>query len=130
MAYVIACLMAALSFLLNRRLLQSIGSVTVISCSPVLEESAKTLLPFYLGADILATHVLFGILEAGYDWYTHSADGAAAPLFSILGHSLFGVITIGCLFVSSSVWLGLSGGLLTHLLWNVTVIRLLSGGKR
>lgn len=130
MAYVIACLMAALSFLLNRRLLQFTGSVTIISYSPVVEEGAKTLLSFYLGADILATHVLFGVLEAGYDWYASSGTGTKAVFFSVLGHSLFGLITIVCLSVSSSVWLGLGGGILTHLLWNVMVIRLLAGGKK
>lgn len=123
MAYIIACLMASLSFLLNRLLLKYIGNVTVVSISPVIEETAKTLLAYYLDADILLTHVTFGVLEGIYDWYGGRYGGKAA-LFSIVGHSLFGLLTVGGLYFTGSIWLSLCMGVAVHLTWNVTVIRL------
>ncbi|MGI6092223.1 MAG: hypothetical protein GX348_04795 [Veillonellaceae bacterium] len=122
MAYIIACLMASLSFLLNRVLLKYIGNLTIITASPVVEESAKTLLSFYLGADIIATHAAFGVLEAIYDWRNAEFKSKAAA-FSIIGHSLFGLLTVGILHLSTSIWLGLAGGIVAHLMWNFTVIQ-------
>lgn len=127
MAYVIGCLTAGLSFILNRLLLKYVGRVTVISCSPLVEEGAKTLLAFYLGADIVVTHVTFGVLEAVYDWTNSQNDGVKAAFFSIGGHSMFGMLTLMALAVTQSIWLGLGSGLAAHLLWNVTVIRSAGG---
>jgi len=126
MAYIIGCLMAALSFLLNRALVNWIGIKTVISYSPVIEEASKTLFAYFMGADILATHITFGLVEAGYDWYQNDRHGGKAALFSVVGHSLFGIATVGILAVSSSILLALAAGLLLHLIWNITVIRIYS----
>lgn len=127
MAYIIACLMAALSFLLNRALLRHTGRVAVISYSPAVEEMAKTLLAYYLGADILATHVAFGVLEGGFDWYNYHRDGHKAAMLSLVGHSLFGALTVAALSFTDSVWLAVLVGLIAHLAWNVTIIRLYAG---
>lgn len=124
MAYVIACLMAALSFLLNRLALRYIGLDVVITCSPVLEELAKTLLAYYLGADILLTHVVFGGLEAVYDWHTSESHGAAAAMLSIVGHAFFGLVTVGVLSLTASLPAAQGAGIVVHLAWNVTIIRL------
>ncbi|MPN37044.1 hypothetical protein SDC9_184560 [bioreactor metagenome] len=93
--------------------------------SPVVEEGAKTLLSFYLGADIIATHFAFGVLEAVYDWQDAEFKIKAA-VCSIIGHSLFGLLTGGILYLSASVWLGLAGGVVAHLAWNFTVIQVSS----
>lgn len=126
MAYVIGCLMAGLSFLLNRLLLKYIGTQVIISYSPVLEELTKTLCSYYLGADIVVTHMVFGILEAVYDWWNqHTRErGAIAALLSIVGHTLFGGLTIIFFNVSGSIFLGLLVAICAHLIWNVTLIRL------
>jgi hypothetical protein len=128
MAYVIGCLMAALSFLLNKILLKYVGMKAVISYSPVVEEVTKSLCSYYLAADILATHVVFGMLEAGYDWY-NTADGQRgkwAALVSIIGHSLFGCLTLLGLYISSSIWIAIFVASCVHVMWNVTLIRLSS----
>jgi len=126
MAYVIGCLMAGLSFLLNRLLLNYIGIKVVISYSPVVEEVSKTLCSYYLAADILVTHIIFGILEAGYDWFNrqNGQRGAVAALLSIVGHTLFGGITILVFNLSNSIFIGMTVGIVVHLVWNVTLIRL------
>ncbi|MDD4600291.1 hypothetical protein SDC9_22931 [bioreactor metagenome] len=127
MAYIIACLMASLSFLLNRMLLKCIGNLTIITLSPVVEEMAKTLLSFYLGADVLATHIVFGLLEAVYDWQGSQNKLKAAAL-SIIGHSLFGLVTVGVFYLSVNIWLGLAVGIVTHLIWNFAVLQVFSRG--
>ncbi|MEL7633782.1 hypothetical protein [Sporomusa sphaeroides] len=125
MVYIIAALMASLSFLLNRLFLRYIGPVTVISLGPVAEEAAKTLLAYYLGAELIAVHVIFGAIEAVYDWY-QEGGGLAAPALSLAGHSLFGVATAGILAMTGTVWLGLAAGIVLHLVYNVAVVRLLA----
>ena len=126
MAYIIAVLMASLSFILNRFLLHYLGAVTIISAGPVVEESAKTLFAYYLGADMLAVHAVFGVIEAGYDWYSRSNDGLLAPFLSIVGHSMFGAGTVGAFSLTGSVWLGLAVGITLHMSYNLAVVRLLA----
>ncbi|HWR43678.1 hypothetical protein [Sporomusa sp.] len=126
MEYVIAALMASLSFLINRLFMRYIGPITVISLGPVAEEAAKTLFAYYLGAAIIPVHTLFGVIEAMYDWVQDGGKHLTASLLSIAGHSLFGVVTAGILMMTGSVWFGLAAGVLVHLVYNVTVVRLLA----
>ena len=125
MAYIIGCLMAGLSFLVNKLLLRFIGNQSVITYSPIFEEMAKTLCSYYLNADILVTHIIFGSLEAGYDWYANSSSkrGVLAALLSIVGHTFFGLVTIAVLYASNSIFGALLIAVCAHLIWNVVVIR-------
>lgn len=128
MAYIIGCLMAGLSFLVNKLLLRFIGNQSIVTYSPIFEEMAKTLFSYYLNADILVTHIIFGSLEASYDWFTNSSSerGSLAALLSIVGHTLFGLVTVAFLSVSHSILGALFLGVCVHLIWNVTFIRLFS----
>lgn len=136
MAYVIAVLMACLSFLLNRFFLRCLGPASIISTGPVVEEAAKTLFGYYLEADIITVHAVFGLLEAGYDWRQGGRHKLLAALLSIGGHSLFGAASAKVLVMSGSVWPALGAGVLLHIGYNVMVVRLLvrqaadSPGKR
>jgi hypothetical protein len=123
MVYIIACLMAALSFILNRLALKLFGRLTVITYSPVVEESAKTLLAYFLGADILLTHFLFGLIEAFQDLYISRRRGMAAAGLSVTGHTFFGIVTVAVLKYSGYIMLGLGCGILTHLSWNLLAVR-------
>lgn len=123
-AYVIACLMASLSFLLNRATLRVFGLQSIIFWSPVLEELVKTVPAFYLGADIWITHVGFGLIEGIYDWRTAGKNGLAAAVFSIGGHGMFGGLTVAGMHYTGSLALGLAPAILTHVAWNLTIIRL------
>lgn len=124
MAYLLACLMASLSFLINKRLWKSKGPKVILTYGPAVEEGAKTILAWYLGADIFATHVGFGIIEGAYDYFTNSGTGVKAALLSISGHSLFGLITLGLLALAESVWLALAGAIIAHVAWNSIMVRL------
>lgn len=122
MAYIIACLMAALSFIGNRFLLKHLGPRIIISIAPALEETAKTLLAYLLAADILMTHALFGIIEAGYDYKTSRNHKLGAAVASITGHIFFGVITVFVLQTSGSLVLSLLSAYAVHLGWNVVAV--------
>ncbi len=126
MEYVIAALMACLSFLVNRLFMRYVGPVTVISLGPVTEEAAKTLFAYYLGAAIIPVHALFGVIEAIYDWVQDESRHLTAPLLSIMGHSFFGAVTAGVLSKTGSVWLGLAAGSTIHVTYNVIVVRILA----
>ncbi len=125
MAYVIAALMAGLSFVLNRLFLRYIGPVTVISLGPVAEEASKTLFAYYLGAEIVLVHAVFGAIEAVYDWQQSNGNSFIAPTLSLAGHSFFGAATMGVLYVTGSIWLALAVGIFLHLAYNVTMVRLI-----
>ncbi len=124
MAYVLAVLMAALSFLLNRAALRYTGPKAVIGWGPAIEEAAKTVPAFYLGGDILLTHALFGVIEAGYDWRSSRRNGPAAAFLSVAGHSLFGALTVGTLYVTGSLALALGVAAAAHIAWNVALVRM------
>jgi hypothetical protein len=126
MGYVLGCLMAGLSYLCNRLLLKVTGLQTVFYYSPVAEEVLKTLPAHYLGADVLITHSVFGSLEGIYDLVTSPNRQYVPMLLSILGHSLFGVITVLGRYLTGQIWLGLMGGIFIHIIWNITAIRLMS----
>lgn len=129
MAFIVACLMAALSFVLNRAILRFVGLKAVITYSPVVEELAKTLLAVYLGADILLTHIVFGIIEAGYDWRTSVNHGVTAAALSIIGHGLFGLVTVGMLSLTGEVLPAIGTVILLHLAWNIAAIHFSTGER-
>lgn len=124
MAYVLAVLMAALSFLLNRAALRYAGVKAAISWGPAVEEAAKTVPAYFLGADVLLTHALFGLIEGGYDWRTSPGNGPAAAALSVAGHGLFGAVTVTVIYLSGSVVFALAAGVAAHIAWNATLIRL------
>lgn len=121
MAYVIACLTAGISFLLNRALLQRIGVKTVVTVSPAAEEMLKTLFAYFFHADILVTHVVFGLIEAIYDW-VQTRGRIVAPLLSLGGHGLFGLVTV-LTAREVGLYMGLGAGIIVHLLWNTLMVR-------
>lgn len=123
MEYVIACLTAACSYVLNRALLKALGTQVIITISPVIEEMLKTLLPFYLDANILTTHVVFGVIEAVYDMVQSQEHGITAAVLSVAGHGLFGALTVYAM-QTAGIYIGLASGIIAHLLWNSLMIRL------
>lgn len=126
MAYVLGVLMAAASFLINKLLIKITGIQTVFFFSPSVEEVAKTLPAHYLGADLFITHSVFGVLEGIYDFFTGRRK-IAAMLLSVVGHSLFGIVTVFGRYYTGEIWLGLLGGVFSHIIWNITAIRLTPG---
>ncbi len=122
MAYLIACLTATMSFLINNLLLRAVGKSVIISWGPIVEEALKSLLAYSLAADILVTHLVFGAIEGLVDWLYNHKDGYLSASLSVIGHAVFGFVTVSILVYTSSIWLGIWGGITIHLLWNIAVI--------
>lgn len=123
MGYVIGCMVAAVSFLLNRALFRRIGFRTVITFSPVLEELCKTLPAYFIGVSILTVHVTFGAIEGAYDFFQNGRTGILAALLSVTGHFLFGLMAIVALRLTADIYLAAAAGAALHLVWNMAVVR-------
>lgn len=123
MSYLIGCVVAMISFVLNRALFQRIGYKTIITYSPVVEEVCKTLPAYFIGADILVVHVTFGIIEGCYDFYQNQYTGVLAGALSIVGHFLFGLTAVVVLMLTANIYLAIVASCVFHLLWNVIVVR-------
>lgn len=124
MAYMAGFFMACLSFLVNKALLKIFGPKIIISYSPLVEESTKTLFAYCIGADILLTHVAFGAVEASYDFYHSKNFRWQAAMLSIVAHSLFGIITVITYQLSDSILIGLLLGFTAHWLGNILLVNL------
>lgn len=123
LAYIIACLTAGGSFLLNRALLKIFGVHTVFTLSPVVEEMLKTVLAYSFDADILITHISFGLIEAVYDWV--QTRRLVGVVLSVVGHGLFGFATL-LVIRAAGVYVGLAAGIVSHLLWNTVMLKFLA----
>lgn len=110
---------AALSYLLNKLVLARWGKKGIMLVVPLVEEVSKTLGAYSLGASLLATHFIFGIIEGGYDLATSSKSiGKLAALASIFSHSLFGMGTWWAYGYSASLPASILVGWLLHSAWN------------
>lgn len=128
MSSVLAGLVAALIALkINNEMLNTQKEDAYITYAvPIVEETAKTFSALLLEASVFYTHVVFGLVEALYD-YTASRKGVgvAAGLISVVSHALFGFVTVFMITESGSVFAGLVSGVVLHGLWNTIVIKLL-----
>lgn len=119
----IAAAVAAFIALLANRVAVGNGRRTVVAVLvPLLEEAAKTGSAIAFGAPILATHALFGVIEAVYDTAKPSPVGFFAGLVALAGHLGFGL-------VASLVWRqtgsgpgAVLGATLVHVLFNSLII--------
>lgn len=93
----------------------------IVTLSPALEETLKTLSAYYFAADILVTHLVFGLIEAVYDWV--QTRGRMAALLSVIGHGLFGGVTVFTAQLAG-IYVGLAAGIVVHLIWNTVMVML------
>lgn len=126
MGFVWAGMLAAgVAFIINRLGVGLIGLKAIIFFVPLIEELAKTLSAYYFSVSILLTHLVFGLIEAGYDFFTSPKKGLTAGLISIVGHSFFGWMTTLAYFYSNNILIGLVAGLSVHMIWNGVVMKFL-----
>lgn len=121
LSMIIGCLMAAMSFQLNSYLMKHWNKLVFITLGPVIEEMSKSYLAWYLGASIVLTHVIFGVIEGGYDLVS-SRYGVQGCILSIGGHSLFGIVTAVFYDVSGFVSVGIILASILHIGYNLWVI--------
>ncbi|RJQ04493.1 MAG: hypothetical protein C4551_10675 [Bacillota bacterium] len=132
---------AGLSYACNRLSRSRAGGGAVVFVAPGLEESFKTGAALLVGAPVLLTHVVFGGLEALYDLglgagraqphaptaATGAGPGptgrhAGAAVAGLVGHALFGALTVAV----AAAWgwwpLGVGVAYLAHVAWNALVM--------
>lgn len=122
MAIVLAGLLAALfSFLANSLALKSYGPMAAVGAIPLLEEVAKTVPAFLLGAPILMTHGVFGLIEAWHDFYSRRGRAGISPLLSVAGHLAFGGMTQFFYSFTGVLGYGIAAAAAAHCLWNLGI---------
>ncbi len=96
----------------------------LVSAVPAVEEAAKDLVALLSGANLLGTHVVFGLAEAGFEAVVGEWHGLMAGLFGLLSHALFGAATQAALAGTGSPFLATGAGIGLHIAWNALAFRL------
>lgn len=118
-------LAAAVSWVGNRAVLKVIGTRVIVVSAPFVEEAAKTGAALAMGASLVLTHGVFGLIEGIYDAWGSGLRGISAGLISLVGHTLYGYITYLIWQHLAGFGIALAGGYMVHLLWNFTVMKFL-----
>lgn len=118
-----AVLAAAISWLANSYILPKLGNRGIEFVTPVAEELAKTGSALFLGAAILWTHTIFGLIEALVELYRRGAGGIAAAWLALAAHSLFGLIT-ALVYSGYGFLTALLLASTAHIAWNWSVVYL------
>ena len=109
---------AVLSFIANRFLFAQLGSEGVVYLIPLGEEIFKTGIAYYLGANLISTHLVFGILEAGLDFvYSNSL----AALLAVITHLLLGIVTFYSLLLNNNLTVAIMIAIVVHTAWNFLI---------
>lgn len=117
-------LSALLAFVVNRTAVSLTGIKGIVYFVPLAEELSKSLLAYYFNSSIFFTHLVFGTIEAVYDYFTSKEKGLIAGAISIVGHSLFGGGTTLVYFYSHDILIGILAGAVLHIFWNGVVMKL------
>ena len=125
MVFLLSLTALVLSYLINKRMLRLFRENAVIFGAPVFEELFKTLPAYFLNRSVLHVHLLFGLGEALYDFFTGKREsGRWAAWASLISHSLFGVITYWILDRNGKIFPALAAAILSHCAWNFTIMRI------
>lgn len=114
---------AFLAMICNRFLVNRWGNPAVAVLIPVTEEFLKTLLAVTFSASIFYTHFSFGVIEAIWD-IRATTKGFLPALFSLITHSVFGLITMLFFKWTGYLFLSILISTITHIFWNSTIIRI------
>lgn len=110
---------AVCAYLLNKVILSRFGGASLVVFIPFIEEFMKTFSALLLNTNLLAVHLVFGVIEGGYDLFTSSKKiGKWAAIASILSHGFFGYITLLTYNRSQSIVIGIVIAWIFHSGWN------------
>jgi len=122
MGFIVAGLASAVfAYLTNRFAYRVWGNAVLIGPVPLVEEVAKTMLAWGLGASILFTHLAFGVTEALLDWHG-DGKGVAPALCALAAHSVFGLVTMIAVRETGSLGIGITSAFLIHAVWNTAML--------
>jgi hypothetical protein len=117
-----AILATGLAYLANRFGVARFGLAEVIWIGPAMEETGKTYLAVWMGAAVWWVHILFGLIEGVWDIWSGAPHGIGAALISVIGHGIFGLLTVWGAAIFSDWWAGVLLGTGAHILWNSYVV--------
>ncbi len=106
----------------NRWAVRGGDRVAVAALVPLVEEAAKTGAALVIGAPILATHVVFGLIEAGYDIIKPSRFGLLAGFVGLVGHLAFGLMAGLVYGRLGSGPAAVAAATLAHIFFNAVII--------
>lgn len=106
----------------NKLLIRGSRGAGVIVFIPVVEETVKAVVSILFGANVLVTHIIFGVSEAAYDMSSSSGTGIYAAVASVFGHALCGYVYLCIKRLFSSDFAGFFAAMSLHLGWNVAVV--------
>lgn len=115
---------------INRYLIAIIGSGMIIYLVPIVEEISKSLLAYFWQVKLPLVHVVFGTVEAIYDFYFGEGRGVLAGDFGLLSHAIFGYITEVFFWQFNSILLGILVAIVLHILWNYIILVKLGGATQ
>lgn len=92
----------------------------MVTLGPLLEEISKSWLAYELDASLLLTHLAFGIVEGGYEYF-YDKNGKKSAGLSVSIHSLFGLVTAALWQKTASFWLAVGIVVLLHAAYNLWV---------
>ncbi|ACV61165.1 hypothetical protein Dtox_0212 [Desulfofarcimen acetoxidans DSM 771] len=116
-----ACIAWCINYLLFQLL---INKSKAVLAAPVVEELSKTLIAINLGASILYTHLVFGLVEAVWDIRNSHKLGLTAAWMSVGGHAVFGLSAQIIYMNQQKILYSVAAGLIIHLIWNRMIYRL------
>jgi hypothetical protein len=90
----------------------------------VFEETFKTGAALFFNVSIPATHILFGLVEAVYDYAWGERKKVLAGIFGVLFHTVFGLITYFLVEKGLSLYLGVAGAIAVHIALNMAVVKI------
>ncbi|HOB19084.1 MAG TPA: hypothetical protein PK830_04665 [Candidatus Atribacteria bacterium] len=121
---VLAAAALAASYIINKLLLRLLREKAVIYGAPFFEELFKTLPAYFLNRPLLHVHILFGLGEAIYDFFSSRREtGRWAALVSLLSHSAFGGLTCLLFSLTGTIYPALAGAVLAHCAWNYIIMK-------
>lgn len=109
------------SWLLNGKVLPSLGDQGIALITPLVEETAKTLWAVALGASLVWTHLGFGLVEGLLEIKRRGIRGIAPGWLALVAHSLLGLLTAG-IYGSRGLLAALAAAYLAHAAWNMVVV--------
>ncbi|WP_353893353.1 hypothetical protein PRVXH_000074 [Proteinivorax hydrogeniformans] len=100
-----------------------------VIAAAVVEETLKTIGGLIAGS-ILYLHITFGVIEALTEIKIKERVSVLPAIFSILGHTAFGYITITVYRLTGNVFYGILSGIFSHIIYNSLVIGLVNSIKK
>ncbi|HBS60783.1 MAG: hypothetical protein AAGU23_08310 [Bacillota bacterium] len=125
-----ALLATAGALVINRWGIKRFAFAEVVWIGPAIEELGKTGIALVLGAMVLPVHVCFGITEGMFDLRGGTRQSGAAAVVSVLGHGIFGYITVWGHEIFASWWGGILPAVMAHMFWNSYVVLFLLKERR